>query len=229
MEKMELYNSAYNKIQKIYELIFDENGNLKPEFYLTDEEIQAFRSYSNNSENDKKHQLETLLGGIIYDQYTFKCESLIKRLFELSRQIDLLTRRKDEPNNVYARQAHNWNGNVLFSTTGHNPGDKYYSIKIGLYNLKGVSEFDINLQQEYNTSKISGKIKIVREKRKVAFTDVQFHIQDFGVESYDINQIFSKECIDVLLVAEKELSEIVSNLLKEKDSYENKLTGFRKR
>ena len=230
MNKNELFDSAYRKIKKLYESIFDENGDLKPDFYLTDEEIEAFRSHSDSSESEKKQQLETLFGGIIYNKYTFKSESpIIKRLFELSHQIDLLSKRENDPNNVYARQAHNWDGNVLFATTGHSPYDKYYSVKIGLYNLEGANEYDINLQQEYKTSKISGKINIVREKRKVAFTDVQFHIQNFGVESYDINQTFSKECIDVLLVAEKELSEIVSNLLKEKDSYENKLTGFRKR
>lgn len=235
MEKNELYNSAYSKMQKLYELIFDDSGDLKPEFYLTDEEIEAFRSHSDNSENYKKQQLETLFGGIIYNKYTFKYEPIpiIKRLVELSHQIDSLSKRKYDHNNVYARQALNWDGNVLFSTTGHSPDDKYYSVKIGLYNLEGASEYDINLQQEYATSKISGKINIVREKRKVAFTNVQFHIQDFGVESHDIRQLSSKEsakeCIDVLLIAEKELSQILNNLTMEANSYREEKNGFRKR
>lgn len=229
MNKKELYDSAYGKINKLYELIFDDNGYLKSEFNLTDEEIEAFRGYSDNLDDGKKRKLEILFGGIIYNKYTFKSELTVKNIFELGRQIDLISRRKDDLSNVYARQAYNWDGNVLFATTGHLPYDKYYSVKIGLYNLEGASEYEINLQQERETSMISGKINIVREKRRVASSNVQFYIWDSGIESYDINQILSKECIDVLLVAEKELSQILSNLLQEKESYEKGSTGFRRR
>ena len=103
----------------------------------------------------------------------------------------------------------------------------YYWYEI--YNLEGTSEYEINLQQEYRTAKTSGKFNIVRERRKVPATPWSFSIQDSKAESYDINQISSKECKDILLVAEKELSEILSNLLKEKDSYEKKSTGFRRK
>ena len=226
MERKELYDSAYSKIKKLYEAIFDENGDLKPDFYLTDEEIEAFRNHSDNSE---KQQLETLFGGIIYNKYTFKSEQpIIKRLVELSHQIDSLSKRGNDDNNVYTRQAHNWDGNVLFYTTGHNPNGEYYSVKIGLYNLEGTSEYEINLQQEYRTAKTSGKINIVRERRKVPATPWSFSIQDSKAESYDINQISSKEYMNVLLVAEKELSQILDNLTIEKENSRNSTSGRRR-
>lgn len=229
MENKELYDSAYSKIQKLYRLIFDDNGDLKPEFYLTNEEIEAFRNHFDNSEDGIKHQLETLFGGIIYNKYTFKCEPIIiKNIFELSRQINLLLKKKNYSSNhnqIYARQAYNWNGNILFSTDS----DCHF-VKISLYNLEGTYEYNINLERDSNSSKIKGEIKIIRERRRVGSSS---YYKDYGVESYDIRQISSKESsketMDVLLITENELSKILNNLTKEATSHEKEQPKIRKR
>ena len=228
MKKKELYNSATNKLENIYRLIFDENGNLKPEFNLTDEEIEAFSTLTDNSDNHRKVLFETLFGGIIYNKYTFMCEPIIQSVFNLGYQIYLLCKKKNStynPNQIYTCQAHNWNGNILFSGHGNPKPDSELmeSIKIGLYNLNGTYSYEIDLSKDNDSSNLNGRLTIVRDKVK---SDSTFY-QDCGIETYNLNQISSKEVADVVVVAKHELSQLLNNLTIEINKQEEKQSGFK--
>lgn len=234
MEKKELYNSAINKLQKMYELLFDENGNLRPEINLTDDEIKAFRNSAGDINNQGKVLFETLFGGIIYNKYTFKYEKLIKKIFELSEQIFLLNRKKNSSynqNQIYTCQAHDWNGSFLFSGNG-NPEFSYEcmeSVKIGLYNLNGTYSYEIDLSKDNETSKVVGKLTIIRDRvRKSISWNVPSTYQDYGVEEHNLNEIASKEVADVIVITENELSQILNSLIIEVNR-QPETNGFRTR
>lgn len=234
MERKELYNSATNKLQKIYGLIFDENGNMKPEFNLTDEEIEAFRSLPGDSDSQRKALFETLFGGIIYNKYTFMCEPVIQSIFDLSYQIYLLCKKKNSAynsNQIYTCQAHNWNGNILFSGYGDPKPESQLmkSIKIGLYNLNDTYSYEIDLFKDDSSSRVKGKLTIIRDKlKKVSLTGSPFY-QDCGVETHNLNEISSKETTDILVIAENELSQILNNLTLEANKQDEKQSGFSRR
>ena len=235
MKKKELFNSATAKLQKMYELLFDENGNLKSEFNLTDEEIEVFRNSTDDIDTQRKTIFETLFGGIIYNKYTFMYEHLLEKMYESCEQIFLLSRKKNSSynqNQTYTCQAHNWNGNFLFSGNGDPSCDYKYmqSTKIGLYNLNGTYSYEIELSKNEKTSKINGKLIIIRDRvRKTTSWDVPPTYQDYGVEIHSLNEIASKEVADVIVIAENELSQILNSLTIETNKQLETQNGFRKR
>ncbi len=233
MERKELYESAYGKLQRLYCAIFDENGDLKPEFYLKDEEIEAFRSYSGNLDDESREQFETLFGGIIYNKYSFKCSSAIKNIYEMSCQIMSIWKTNKylawrDP--IYTRSASGWDGNMMLSIVRDEeivtPKVSDF-IKIGLYNLGGTYEYDINIdvRKTADGPEFDGEIKIVREKKKVTGLNGSSYYEDYGVESYGISQIYSKECETVLLAAENELSVLLNDLTMGETSSDEKRSG----
>ena len=235
MEKKEQYNSAMNKLQKLFDTLYDEKGNLKPEFNLTDEEIEEFRNSTDDTDNERKRIFETLFGGIIYNKYTFMYEPMVEKICDLSKKIYMLSRKRKpsyNPNQTYACQAHNWNGNFLFQGNGD---EKYgyrlmKSAKICLYNLNGTYSYEIELSKDENTSKMTGKITIIRDRvRKTTSWDVPSTYQDYGVEKHNLNEISSQEIADVIVITENELEQVLNSLVFEANDQSERTTGIRKR
>lgn len=217
MKKKELYETALGKLQSMYETIFDNNGNLRPEFNLTDEEIEAFRTFKDEDTKQKKKAFETLFSGIIYNKYTLQYEGLVERLYELSEQIYSQSSSKNpsyNPNQIYACHANNWDGNFLFSGNGDPKYDFRWmkNAKIGLYNLNGTYSYEIDLAKDEKTSQVKGKLTIVRERvRKTSWSEPPVY-EDHGVETHSLNEISSEEVADVIAITENELSQILNSL-----------------
>lgn len=214
MSNNDLYKSATDKLQKLHDLIYDENGKVRDEFRLTPEEVVAFRDYSD--ESGKKEHLEVLFGGIIYDRTSNNSEVVLKNIYDMCHKIYKLCRDNHEaysPNYVYAKSASGWEGNVLFSADRN-----FNSVNISLYNFEGKYEHVISLAEDIKYKKILGSINIVGDKRK---TNSTLYFREYDVEYYDLRE---DGTMNILLTCESELASMLDQLTAE---IENK-SGFRR-
>lgn len=213
----ELYNSAFAKIQKLYSAFFDNDGNLKPEFYLNDEEIEALHTYSNNLGAESKHQLENISAGITY----IKCSIMLKKIREICAQIEDL---------YYYHYYYQGEGKPTFypmyiSDRDHSE-NIYYEISHGgdavSLNLKdldgGIYDCQIEFKSKYNQfPEFEGNVTIRKDKREEEEGTMRY--TKFGSEvSYDIIQISSQEAMNALLVAEERLLRVLNNVKTEFNS-----------
>ena len=215
MSNNDLYKSATDKLQKLHDLIYDENGNIRPEFSLTDEELKAFRDYSD--ESGKKEQFEVLFGGIIYDKGSHNSEAVLENIYDMSSKIYELCVNNHEswsPNYVYTKSASNWDGNVLFSADRN-----FKSIKISLYNLNDKFEHVISLSKDPGYKKIVGFVNIFADRR---IENSTLYSKNYGAEYYDLRE---QGVMDILLACESELVSMLSQLTQEVD---NKESGVRR-
>lgn len=223
MSNNDLYKSATDKLQKLHDLIYDENGNIRPEFSLTDEELKAFRNHSDESGIDKKKYFENLFGGIIYNKYSYDSEVILRNIYNICYKIYQLCYASFDPYNpnyVYTKSASGWNGNVLFTC------DRFFkNVKVSLFNLDGKYEHVINLTDDKKISKIIGSINVVGDKRKINSLDGNVHFKDYDVENYDLREHLPEDIMETLLSYESELSSMLNQLTSEVD---NKESGVRR-
>lgn len=220
MSNNDLYKSATDKLQKLHDVIFDSNGNIKPEFDLTDEEVLAFQSYSNENGLDKKRYFEMLFGGIIYNRVSYNLEDTLREIYDMCYKLYKLCRvRYDDynPNYIYAKSANGWNGNVLFSV------DRNFSfIRISLFNFNDKYEHVINLFEDINISKIIGSIDIIGENRRIGNSH---KFENLDMEFFDLRKNPNSAVIEILSACKNELSVMLNDLNIE---VENMSTKFRK-
>lgn len=226
--KTELYDSAYSKMQRLYESIFDDKGNLKPQFNLTDGEVEAFRNNSNNMENSNHLRLQSLFDFIIYN----RCNIILKEIKEIAIQIERM--------HYYRFYYKGENMPVFYNgyVTNFNKGENIYyeiytggqSITLNLFNLDGgIDVFNIAFETRNNKiPQMQGNITILKEKRIVGSGKLQ--TTQYGSRtSYDINQIYSQEIINILLTAKEKLSRVLNNLINEYGPEVEKLAINKKR
>ena len=220
MSNNDLYNSACVKLQKLHDVIFDSNGNLKPEFDLTDEEVLAFQSYSNESDLDKKRYFEMLFGGIIYNRISYDLEDILREIYDMCDKLYGLCRVRYDaynPNYIYAKSANGWNGNVLFSVDRD-----FRFVRISLFNFNSKYEHIINLFEDVNVSKIVGSIDIIGENRRIGNSH---EFENLDTEFFDLRKNPSSDVIEILYACKNELSIMLSDLTIE---VENMVSKFRK-
>lgn len=205
MSNNDLYKSATDKLQKLHDLIYDENGKVRPEFSLTAEELNVFRNYQD--ETGKKEKFEVLFGGIIYDTVSHNSESVLENIYDMSYKIYELCVNNHEswsPNYVYAKSASNWDGNVLFSADRD-----FKSIKISLYNLNDKFEHVISLSKDPGYKKIVGFVNIFADRGRENST---LYAKNYGIEYFDLRE---QGAMDILLACESELTSMLSQLTQE--------------
>lgn len=215
MSNNDLYKSATDKLQKLHDLIYDESGKVRSEFSLTTEELDAFRSYQD--ETGKKEQFEILFGGIIYDKVSNNVEVVLRNIYDMCYKLFELCRSNHEaysPNYVYAKSASNWNGNVLFSSERD-----FKSVKVSLYNFNDKYEHVISLSEDLGYKKIVGFVNVFADRGRENST---LYSQNYGVEYYDLRE---KGAMNVLLACESELTSMLEQLTSE---VENRKSGVRR-
>lgn len=220
MSNNDLYKSATDKLQKLHDVIFDSNGNIKPEFDLTDEEVLAFQNYSNENGLDKKRYFEMLFGGIIYNRVSYNLEDTLREIYDMCYKLyKLCIVRYDayNPNYIYAKSANGWNGNVLFSVDCN-----FNFIRISLFNFNDKYEHVINLFEDINISKIIGSIDIIGENRRIGNSH---KFENLDMESFDLRKNPNSAVIEILSACKNELSVMLNDLNIE---VENMSTKFRK-
>jgi hypothetical protein len=214
-ENSELYNSAIEKMQSLYKTVFDEKGNLKPEFKLTDDEIKAFHNYPDDLKSKSDRQLEDLFSNIVYNKYTYICGTIISNIYEICRELVPL----------WWKQFYQHYGVAGFAyPTGHDDNMSYeimkdygpnedYHIKIFLSNLDGKYDCIITLLQPKNTLKPKGEI--IFQRISTVEDHSPFRFKYDSVVTYDLNQIYSHEIVDVLFIIKEKMGKVLDDIKKQ--------------
>lgn len=215
IENSALYNSAIAKMQSLYKTIFDEKGNLKPEFNLTDDEIKAFHNYSDDLKSKRDRQLEDLFSNIVYNKYTYICGAIISNICEICREIEPLwwkqffQHQSVEGFTVPSGYDDNMSYEII---KDHGPNIEHH-IKISLSNLDGKYDCKITLSQPKNTLKPNGEI--IFQKIKEVEDHSPIYSRYDSVVTYDLNQIYSHEIVDVLLIAKEKMKKVLDDIKKQ--------------
>lgn len=221
MEKEDfLCKEPLNKLQKLYNTIFDKSGYLKPEFYFTDEEIQALLHESNGINSNEYSKLKFLFYNIVCNKYTYQCQEIIDRIYKICHEIH----KCHEIINNYIDNPCFEELNVEFETIGYRLSlpTKTISLNLSIPN-KGITECHVKcFINDSSPIQFQGNITIKKNAKVDNLGETEKEIEQEEKISYDLVQVNNKEIIDILLIAEQRMQKILNKyqlMIEEKSNF----------
>lgn len=218
MEHNKLHDSAYDKVQKLYNTIFDSDGNMKSEYILSYSEVQELASKSIDEQIDSFILYKELVNFTVNN----KCNILLEQISIIASEIERI--------NFYKYHYKGDNTPIFydgFTRLMDNNEKIYYEILMGgssvflkLYNLDdSIEECRIYFKKGFNNNQEIKYLSFLKNKELIELRPE---------ESSNMNVLYSKEIINTLLLGKERLSNVLNRLRQEYGSNIEESTNYRK-
>ena len=197
-EKKYLSNSALEKINKLYGAIFDENGEIRSEFRLTNDEMQQLNECPDDKKNGAIHKVEFLYNSVLYEKY----DKNVQELCNLCYNSYLLERKHMMLTTPFLAT----NINVGFdgcncTFDGRNIDSDGFNIKLSLKDKNNNSDYYIFINKK--EKEITGKLEL-----RIGKTETGGHFPSINYEkeiSFDIKKINNEQANTVIEFAKSKI------------------------